>query len=256
MPEQEEDIFAQDNTVEVETFIPQDVISQQYIGSVEIGNVVTLPAGSDATVENVGDATHAVLNFGIPKGDAGSMWGELAGDLEDQSDLYTVLTALQNGVNAAATLNNPAFTGVPTAPTAQDNTNTTQIATTAFVQNAITLLNNSLRSYINNQVANMLKTMDFSGTVSFNLNPSSSSPNSSYTAPSDGYFFFTLISANHTGCLLLDGKDMYINSACALITNMLYPVKSGTVLNANYISGLGTQNWRGQANGIFIPFES
>lgn len=35
-----------------------------------------------------------------------------------------------------ATLANPAFTGTPTAPTATDGTNTTQIATTAFVQSA------------------------------------------------------------------------------------------------------------------------
>lgn len=33
-------------------------------------------------------------------------------------------------------LNNAALTGVPTAPTASDGTSTTQIATTAFVQNA------------------------------------------------------------------------------------------------------------------------
>ena len=34
----------------------------------------------------------------------------------------------------------PAFTGVPTAPTANQNTNNTQIATTAFVKNAIAAL--------------------------------------------------------------------------------------------------------------------
>lgn len=36
----------------------------------------------------------------------------------------------------AAPLASPAFTGVPTGPTAADGTNTTQLATTAFVQNA------------------------------------------------------------------------------------------------------------------------
>lgn len=33
---------------------------------------------------------------------------------------------------------NPAFTGIPTADTAAPDTNTTQLATTAFVQSAIT----------------------------------------------------------------------------------------------------------------------
>jgi hypothetical protein len=38
----------------------------------------------------------------------------------------------------------PALTGTPTAPTAADGTSTTQIATTAFVQGAITLLKNGV----------------------------------------------------------------------------------------------------------------
>lgn len=36
--------------------------------SVEVGTTTTLPAGSDATVENVGTPNHLVLNFGIPQG--------------------------------------------------------------------------------------------------------------------------------------------------------------------------------------------
>ena len=39
-----------------------------------------------------------------------------------------------------AQLESPAFTGIPTAPTASAGTNTTQIATTAFIQAAITAL--------------------------------------------------------------------------------------------------------------------
>lgn len=36
-------------------------------------------------------------------------------------------------------LDSPAFTGIPTAPTAAHGTNTTQIATTEFVQDEISL---------------------------------------------------------------------------------------------------------------------
>jgi len=36
-----------------------------------------------------------------------------------------------------APLESPILTGIPTAPTASAGTNTTQIATTAFVQNAV-----------------------------------------------------------------------------------------------------------------------
>lgn len=39
--------------------------------SIVIGTTTTLPAGSKATVENVGTANAAILNFGIPQGEAG-----------------------------------------------------------------------------------------------------------------------------------------------------------------------------------------
>lgn len=47
-------------------------------------------------------------------------------------------TNLATALNAKAPLASPALTGTPTAPTAANGTNTTQIATTAFVQSAIT----------------------------------------------------------------------------------------------------------------------
>jgi hypothetical protein len=48
----------------------------------------------------------------------------------------TAVAALTN--LGAAPINSPTFTGVPTAPTATPGTNTTQLATTAFVTNAVT----------------------------------------------------------------------------------------------------------------------
>ena len=47
------------------------------------------------------------------------------------------VTGLQTALNAKAALASPALTGSPTAPTATAGTNTTQIATTAFVADAI-----------------------------------------------------------------------------------------------------------------------
>lgn len=66
--------------------------------------------------------------------DLQNIQGGAAGD-------YQHLTTAQVGiVNGAAPLDSPAFTGTPTAPTATAGTNTTQLATTAFV------LSNSLAS--------------------------------------------------------------------------------------------------------------
>ena len=41
--------------------------------TIQVGSVTTLPAGSDATVENVGTENAAILNFGIPQGPAGNL---------------------------------------------------------------------------------------------------------------------------------------------------------------------------------------
>ena len=56
-------------------------------------------------------------------------FAELTGTPSDNSALNTIL-------NKKAPLTSPTFDGTPKAPTAADGTNTTQIATTAFVQNA------------------------------------------------------------------------------------------------------------------------
>lgn len=49
--------------------------------------------------------------------------------------------AIQTAVNSKANIASPAFTGTPTAPTAAAGTNTTQVATTAFVTTATDNIN-------------------------------------------------------------------------------------------------------------------
>jgi hypothetical protein len=51
-----------------------------------------------------------------------------------------VTSAIQTQLNAKAALASPALTGTPTAPTATAGTNTTQLATTAFVKAAVDLV--------------------------------------------------------------------------------------------------------------------
>lgn len=72
-----------------------------------------------------------------------AVWGGITGDLEDQADLDAVLDALLAAIALKAAIASPTFTGTPEAPTASGGTNTTQIATTAFVQSAIAALINS-----------------------------------------------------------------------------------------------------------------
>ena len=54
------------------------------------------------------------------------------------------IDGLKTSLDEKAPINSPEFTGVPTAPTASAGTNTTQIATTAFVTSAIGSVGNSL----------------------------------------------------------------------------------------------------------------
>jgi len=62
-------------------------------------------------------------------------------DLNKQADAAKAREVLE--VADKAPLNSPSLTGVPKAPTASANTNTTQIATTAFVMNALNSLINA-----------------------------------------------------------------------------------------------------------------
>lgn len=63
------------------------------------------------------------------------------GNVDNTSDASKpVSTAQQTALNLKANLASPTFTGTPLAPTAAAATNTTQIATTAFVQAAVASL--------------------------------------------------------------------------------------------------------------------
>ena len=83
-----------------------------------------------APVQSVAGKTGAVS---LVKGDVG------LGNVDNTSDVNKpVSTAQQTALDLKADLASPALTGTPTAPTAAQATNTTQVATTAFVQSNLT----------------------------------------------------------------------------------------------------------------------
>lgn len=74
---------------------------------------------------NYTKATNFTAKDGLPTGNSGK--------IVKGAEIDTEFTAIASAITSKADLNSPALTGTPTAPTAATGTNTTQVATTAFV---------------------------------------------------------------------------------------------------------------------------
>ena len=74
-------------------------------------------------------ATNFTAKDGLPTGNAGK--------IVKGTEIDTELTAVSNAIASKADINSPTFTGTPAGPTASSGTNTTQLATTAFVTAAL-----------------------------------------------------------------------------------------------------------------------
>lgn len=89
------------------------------------------------------DAAETAATNSAAARDKSQLWADEAEDVEVEPGKHSALHHAAKAaafVAAAAPLDSPAFTGVPTAPTAAPGTNTTQIATAAFVEAALTAL--------------------------------------------------------------------------------------------------------------------
>lgn len=123
---------AGDNTTKLATtaFVQNAVSSSAVAALDDIGDVtITTPADNEVLAFNSGTGTF----INQTASEAG---------LAPASHSHAIsnITGLQGALDAKAPLVSPALTGTPSAPTAAAATNTTQIATTAFVQAAITAL--------------------------------------------------------------------------------------------------------------------
>ncbi len=92
--------------------------------------VLSIVEGTNITIDDTDPQNPIISSTG---GGGASDWGDLGGTLSDQTDL-------QDALDAKAPLLSPTLTGTPAAPTAAAATNTTQIATTAFVRTEIASL--------------------------------------------------------------------------------------------------------------------
>lgn len=77
-------------------------------------------------------ATNFTAKDSLPSGNSGK--------IVKGTEIDTELTAIASAVASKANINSPTFTGSPAAPTATTGSNTTQIATTAYVKGEIDAL--------------------------------------------------------------------------------------------------------------------
>ena len=120
------------------------IITGTLDGSVGVPGVGVPDGGTTGQVLQKATNTSYDTVWATPSGGA---WGTITGTLSNQTDLQTAL-------NLKAPLASPALTGVPTAPTAATLTSTTQLATTAFVQQELlsgTANARNLEVYVRNQ---------------------------------------------------------------------------------------------------------
>jgi len=101
-----------------------------------LGQVTSI---SEVTISGVTPASHAstATTYGIG---TTSTYGHVklaTGDMNGATNTDGVAVSKNHTHSQYAPKASPALTGTPTAPTAADGTNTTQIATTAFVQSAV-----------------------------------------------------------------------------------------------------------------------
>ena len=90
-------------------------------------------------------ATNFTAKDSLPSGNSGKI---IKG-----TEIDTEFTAVASAISSKADINSPTFTGTPAAPTASSGTNTTQLATTAFVTAALATLYPVGSIYINAAVS-------------------------------------------------------------------------------------------------------
>ena len=132
------------------------------------------------------------------------------------------------GAGSVAPVNNPAFTGTPTAPTAAVDTNTTQLATTAYVVGQGYLKSSAAAStYLTQSSAGLtyapLSSPTFTGVVSDGAGPIRAVPQNAKTAA------YTLIASDA-------GKHVSITTGGVTIPSGVFSVGDAVTIYNNSAS--------------------
>ncbi len=144
----DDDIFVESDTLETYKVTADDIagyvsenkhLTDKYAAQSSIGvaNGIT-PLNSNKKI----DGKYITYGFSVNTAYEGSS-GKILEQNLDNHLLDDDAHGYNTKINSKAPIANPAFTGTPKAPTASSGTNTTQIATTAFTQTAVSNHNTS-----------------------------------------------------------------------------------------------------------------
>ena len=110
-----------------------NLASPTFTGTVAIPNIANLETAVTANTAKVTNATHTGDVTGSTALTIATGAVETGMIADDAVTTDKLANAINTDIAAKAPLAGPTFTGVPAAPTAAQGTNTTQVATTAFV---------------------------------------------------------------------------------------------------------------------------
>ena len=114
-----------------------NIASPTFTGTVAIPNIANLETAVTANTAKVTNATHTGDVTGSTTLTIAAGAVETGMIADDAVTTDKLANAINNDIAAKAPLASPTFTGTPAAPTASQGTNTTQVATTAFVNSEI-----------------------------------------------------------------------------------------------------------------------
>jgi len=123
--------------------IPNTDITGLGTMSTQAASAVAITGGTIAGATITGGSITGITDLAIADGGTGASTGAgavsnfgITATIAQLNFVAGVTSAIQTQLDAKAPLASPALTGTPTAPTAAAGTNTTQVATTAFVAGA------------------------------------------------------------------------------------------------------------------------
>lgn len=164
-------------------------------------------------MSNYTKATNFAAKDALPSGNAGK--------IVKGTEIDTEFNAISSAIATKADTASPTFTGTPSAPTAAEGTDTSQIATTAFVQDALATVN------ITGRIVQIVNSVTATGIESFS---------DSYV-PTGHTATITPTSASNKILIIVSSGFAQSNAYANNAANAFYTLYRGSSTNLGTTSG-------------------